>query len=266
MNKLLLSLRLFFQGAILSYVALFSWLRPTTYLASKVISPLTYMIFFVLLGTFATGRESAPFYIIGNAMQAVASSGIFGVTMSIGNDRQLGTLPYLFATPANRIVVFVGRAFVHVIDGMLGVVLMFLFGMILLGLDLSQANLLALSITILITAFSTSGLGLLMGSLSLITRNVTFVNNTVFYSLLVFSGANVDLDSLPAWGQAVSLVLPLNRGIVAARQIIAGGALAQVTPLLVGEVLIGLCYVLFGYFLFRWLEFQAKLYGTLEAI
>ena len=43
--------------------------------------------------------------------------------MSIGGDRWNGTLPYLFGTPANRLFMFLGRSFVHIIDGMLGVVI-----------------------------------------------------------------------------------------------------------------------------------------------
>jgi hypothetical protein len=38
-----------------------------------------------------------------------------------------------------------------------------------------------------------------------------------------------------------------------------------VVPLLVGEVLLGLLYLLIGYSLFRWFEYQAKRRGTLEA-
>ncbi|MFQ5577467.1 MAG: ABC transporter permease [Anaerolineae bacterium] len=266
MRKVTLNIRLFFEGAYLSYVALFRWLRPTTYLASKVVAPLTYMLFFVLLGTYATGKQNASFYVIGNAVQMAAVSGIFGVTMSITGDRWDGTLPYLFATPANRLALFVGRAFIHVIDGMLGVVIGLFWGVALLGLDLSAADPAALALTILVTTFSTSGLGLLLGCVSLITRNVMFVNNTVFFLLLIFSGANIRLDTLPAWMQAVSQALPLTRGIASARQIVTGQGVAHVAPLLAAEFLIGAGYIFLGYVMFRWFEYQAKRRGTLEAI
>ncbi|NLG70608.1 MAG: ABC transporter permease [Chloroflexi bacterium] len=266
MNSLVTNLRVFWQGTILSYIALFHWLEPVTYLASKVLMPLAQILFFTLLGTFATGRDTTSFYVIGNAIQIAAVSGIYGVTMSIGGDRWNGTLPYLFGTPANRMALFVGRAFIHVIDGMLGVVIGLLWGTAVLGLDLSQANLPALALTILVTTFSTSGLGLLMGCLSLITLNVMFVNNTVYFALLIFSGANIPLASLPPWMLAVSQALPLTRGIAAARQIIAGAGLADVGSLLAGEFLIGCLYVLVGYRMFRWFEYQAKRKGTLETV
>ncbi len=266
MHKLLVNLRLFWEGALLSYIALFHWLQPATYLASKILMPLWQILFFTFLGMYATGPSSASFYIIGNAIQICAINGIFGVTMSVGEERWVGTLPYLFGTPANRLVMFVGRAFVHVLDGMLGVVLAFAWGVLLLGLDLSHADLPALGLTIVVATVSTSGMGLLLGCLSLITLNVMFVNNSVYFLLLVFSGANLPLSALPGWMQAVSWFLPLTRSIAAARALIAGSSLAEVAPLLAGELLVGAGYVFVGYALFRWFELEAKRRGTLEAM
>lgn len=258
------NLRIFFQGAYLSYIALFAWLRPVTYMASKVIMPLNQILFFTFLGISATGRDSASFYIIGNALQIAAVSGIYGVTFSVGGERWSGTLGYLFGTPANRMFLFLGRAFFHILDGMLGVVLGFIWGVVLLGLDLSNADLPALALTIVITTISTSGLGLLMGCLSLITRNIMFVNNTVYFLLLVLSGANIPLDVLPDALRSLSFALPLTRGIQASRALIEGGSLTQVSGLLLGELVVGFAYAVAGYGLFRWFELQAKRIGSLE--
>jgi ABC-2 type transport system permease protein len=266
MKTLTTNLHIFWQGTILSFMALFGWLRPVTYVASKIVSPLMQMFFFTFLGTYATGPENAHFYVIGNAVQIAALSGIYGVTMSIGGERWSGTLVYLFGTPANRLMMFFGRAFMHIIDGVIGVVIAFTWGVLLLGLDLSQTNLPALGLTIIVTTISTSGLGLLMGCLSLVTANVGFVNNTVYFMLLIFSGANVDINILPGWMQALSNVLPLTRGIASARALIAGAGLQDVLPLLVQELGIGLAYGLLGYFLFKWVEVSAKRRGTLETI
>ena len=113
MRALVINIRLFWQGTLLSYIALFQWLRPVTYAASKILMPLAQKMFFVFLGSYATSPSNIDFYIIGNAVQITAVSGIFGVTMSIGNERWMGTLPYLFGTPANRFFLFFGRAFMQ---------------------------------------------------------------------------------------------------------------------------------------------------------
>jgi ABC-2 type transport system permease protein len=258
------NLRLFWQGTIFSYVALFAWFRPTTYAASKILMPLAQMIFFTFLGSYASGGTNVDFYVIGNAIQIVAVSGIFGVTMSIGGDRWAGTLPYLFGTPANRMMLFFGRAFMHIFDGALGVLIALGWGAVLFNVDFSQTNFSALGLTILVTTISTCGLGLLMGCLSLITANVMFVNNTVYFLLLIFSGANVAIDTLPSWMQTSSQTLPLTRGIASARTLIAGGSLADVAPLLLGEI--GIIYGWLGYILFKWFEIQAKRKGSLETV
>ncbi len=266
MKTLTSNLRLFWQGTVLSYTALFAWLQPVTYMASKIVMPLTQMLFFTFLGSFATGPGNAHFYVIGNAVQIAAVNGIFGVTMSIGGERWSGTLVYLFGAPANRMAMFFGRAFMHIIDGAIGVVVAFLWGVLLFKLDLTQTNLPALALTILVTTLSTCGLGLLMGCLSLITANVMFVNNTVYFLLLIFSGANVDINILPGWMQFLSNALPLTRGIASARALIAGAGMQEILPLLLQELGIGLVYGLLGYFLFQWVEVSAKKRGTLETI
>src|SRR3972149_6613045 len=230
MRKLVLNLRLFIDGALLSYIALFRWLQPHTYLASKVVMPLAQILFFTLMGIFASGPGNAAFYAIGNAIHLASINGIYGVTMSIGGDRWSGALPYIFGTPANRLVLFSGRAFFHVLDGMLGVIMGLAWGVLLFGLDLSQADLGALALTILITPFSTSGLGILLGCVSLVSIETMFVNNTFYFLLLAFSGANIPLTEMPGWMQSVGWGLPLTRGIAASRQLIAGSPLAEGAP------------------------------------
>lgn len=264
LDRIWVNTRIFFEGAYYSYRALFRWLRPATYLASKVFAPLTIMIFFVFIGAYSSGSNSASFYVIGNSLIFAASSGIFGVTMSIGGERWSGTLPYLFGSPANRMAIFVGRALLHILDGMLGVFIGLGWGMLLFGLNMGDTDPAALILIILITTFSTSGLGLLMGCLSLITRNVMLVNNTAYFLLLVFSGANIPVEELPKWMQAVSNVLPLTRGVACTRTIINGGSLNDILALLKEEVLIGVLLTITGFFLFKIFEIQAKKLGTLD--
>jgi ABC-2 type transport system permease protein len=266
MSRFRAGARVFFTSAYYSYIALFRWFRPTTYMASKVVMPLAQILFFTLLGMYAQGRESASFFVIGNAVQLAAINGTYGVTMSVGGERWAGTMGYLFGAPASRMLIFVGRAFMHVIDGMLGVVLGLLWGMLLLGVDLSQTDLAALALTIIITAASTSGMGLLLGCLSLITRNIMFINNTVYFLMLAICGANVPVSSLPRWVQSVSYALPLTRGIASARELVGGASLQSVAALLRGELAVGAAYVLVGYVLFRQFEIQAKKRGTLEVM
>lgn len=264
MERMIASLRVFLSGTWLAYNALFDWVNPAGYIVSKVLGPFTYLVFFVSLGISATGRNTAEFYIVGNAMVMASVSGFVALSLAIVNERSYGTLTYLVASPANRLAVFFGRALINILDGATTVVICFAWGLVL-GLDLSRCNLPGLALAVLVVTFSTTGLGLLVGSASYVTLNVLFIVNTVFFLLLVFSGANVPLDKLPDWMQAFSSLLPLTRGIQAARLFVTGTPLAEVWPLLAGELVVGVTYALAGFAVFRWFETQARRRGTLEA-
>ncbi len=265
MNKFTSSLRIFFSGAWLSYTALFSWTTPNSYIACKIFLPITQMLFFVYLGVAASGRDAINFYIVGNAIQMVAINGIYGVTEVVGVEREIGTLIYLLGSPANRAAVFLGRALFNILDGITTVIICFLWG-VLLGLDLSHTDFVSLAIIIAVTAFSTCGFGLLLGSLSLLSVNIMFLNNTIYFLLLVFSGANLPLEKMPVWIQMIRNFLPLSRGIQSARLLVDGKPINEIWPIIIGELTVGIVYALLGLTLFYILELQARRSATLEVV
>ena len=91
-------------------------------LPSKVLMPLAQILFFTFLGSTHQAHRCG-LLCDWQCDTDYCHQRIFGVTMSIGGDRWTGTLPYLFGTPANRLMLFFGRAFMHILDGTLGVVM-----------------------------------------------------------------------------------------------------------------------------------------------
>ena len=107
---------------------------------------------------------------------------------------------------------------------------------------------------------------LLLCSLVLVTAIVMFVNNLLYFLLPIVSGANVPLQQLPGWIQAISSVLPLTRGIAATRLLVGGASLSEAAPLLWGELGTGVMCSLLGYDLFTIFELEAKRRGSLELV
>mgnify|MGYP001032087764 CR=1 FL=1 len=219
-----------------------------------------------MLGMYATGPGTAGYYVIGNAVMTAAMSGVYGVTITVDQERWEGTLVYLFGAPVNRFLVFFGRAFIHLIDGFLGVVMALGAGALLFGVNLGQAHWSSLVLTILAVVFSTSGFGLLVGSLSLRYLNGYFFMNFAYLLLLALTGVNFPVTKLPLAVQWVASGLPLTRGVAAARLAAQGAGLSAVAPLLAGELVVGLAYLLVGYAVFLQLEVLAKRLGTLERV
>lgn len=255
----------FARSTWLQYVALFQWATPLGYFAYKVVLPVTQIVFFVQLGVFATGPGNALYFALGNSLQLTANAGIFGVIATVSNERQYGTLPLLLASPANRLVTFMSRSFVNVLDGIVSVIFGLVVTALLYGLDLRTANLLLLGLCIVIISVTTAGLGLLFGSLGLVMRDSIIIANVVYYGLLILCGVNFPVARLPLVLQAVAYALPLTRGVEAARQAVRGADIGQVGGLLAGELLVGAIYAGLGYTLFRVLEGWARRGGLQEA-
>ncbi|HVB77219.1 MAG TPA: ABC transporter permease [Candidatus Nitrosotalea sp.] len=255
----------FARSCWFQYRAMFNWATPIGYLSYKLLQPVGQILFFTQLGIFAQGRSHALYFALGNAIQLTAINGVFGVVMTVANERQYGTLPLLLGAPQNRLVSFLGRATIHILDGISGVVVGLIIAVALYGLDLSHADIGGLAICIVLVSFTTAGLGLMFGSVGLIMRDVMIVGNTVYYLMLVVCGVNIPVDRLPHWLQLVSYSIPMTRGIEAARLAVAGQSLERILPLLAGELAVGVLYAMVGYALLLLLENRARRGGLQEA-
>lgn len=258
------SLRVFFFGGVISYRALFNWLRPEIYIPTMLGSPIFQIVFFAKLGDYA-GVENDAFFVVGNALQVSAMAGIYGMTMTIANERYFGTLSSLLATPAPRLALFLGRAVPLIANGLLISLFGFAVGVLLLDFTLPAKGLPGLGLILLVTAFACTSFGLLLGSIGLRARDVFFISNLVYFLMLLLCGVNIRPDSLPGWMQSISHALPLTRGIEAARGVaIANRSFSDVASLVWGELAVGLSYALAAYLLFRFLEVEARRRATLE--
>lgn len=262
-------IRLFASNAVFSFKAQFDWLYPPMWITMKLVLTLSQMSFFVFVGQFASTPETAAYTVayiaIGNAIQTMSWNTVFSVINITGQDKWGGTLPLLLATPAPRLPVFVGRAMIHVFDGILSVAISFAFAAFLFGVNLSNANVLALIVVIFLTSFTMSGFGLLIGGFSFHFRNPMVFANIFTFVLLIFCGVNFPVTALPAALQPISLIFPLTYGINAGRLAVAGKTLMDVSLLLGQMLIVGFIAMFVGYALFRLFENMARKSGKLEA-
>jgi ABC-2 type transport system permease protein len=255
--------RVFFVGGAISYRALFNWISPLLYTTTMLGSPLFQVLFFTYLGRYA-GSEDDLFFIVGNAVQVSAMSGIYGMTMGIANERQYGTLSPLLATPANRLAMFTGRALPFIANGLVVSAFGFAVGWLLLDFEPAAGSVPALAFVVLVTTCSCVALGMLIGSIGLRARDVFFGANLVYFLMLLCCGVNVAIDDLPAWMGAIGRALPMTHGIEAAREVAAGAPLSDVWGVLLAEALIGLAYATVAYGLFRYFEAEGRRSASLE--
>lgn len=257
------SLRIFFVGGLISFRALFNWLSPWIYIPSLLVAPIVQILLFAYMGR-AAGQESDTFYVIGNAVQYSAIPCLFAMANTVAGERWTQTLGIVLVTPANRVALFLGRSLPVVVNGFFVSMFSLVVGGLLLGVRLPGSAWLPLALIVAIAAVSCTGLGLANAALGLRVRETAVMSNVLFGLLLIFSGANVPVDALPGWMEAVSRWLPLTHAIEAAREVAAGAALADVSGLIGRELTLGVLYGALGLAALRLLEAEGRRKATLE--
>ena len=259
------SIRLTWIQARLSYSGRFAIISPFGYVAAKLGFPFFLMLFFVYMGKFV-GISNPLYIVIGNVMLIPAAYGMSGVTYSIGDERVWGTLSYLLGSPAPRLPIFTGRALFYMIDGSLTSLLGFIIAALVFHIQAASIDIPMLTLCILLLAITSSGLGFLFGSISLITRDGWIYLNTFLSALYILVGVNFPVTVLPPALRVISYGLPLTRGILAARMALAGAGWDSIAHLIVGEALVGAVYILTGYLCFRLILRRSMRFGLLDAI
>jgi ABC-2 type transport system permease protein len=256
-------LRVFFVGGLTSFRALFGWLNPYIYVPMLVITPLFQMLFFAYLGR-TSHAQSDAYFVVGNAFVAASFPGLWGTGWCIAAERRTQTLGTLLSSPASRLALFLGRALPPIANGFITAAFCFTTGRLLLRFNPQLSTLPGIALATLAATFSCSAMGLTVGALGLRGRNVTALNNAVLIVFLIATGANVPLQRLPGWLQAIGACLPLTHGIKAARKSLAGAGIDQVGHLLILEVAVGVAYLLVGVAALKFFEFESRRTASLE--
>jgi ABC-2 type transport system permease protein len=263
-RSLLHNVRLFFSQAWLSYHTRFAITHPFGYFTAKFGFSFFLMIFFIFMGKFV-GFTNPLYIIIGNIILIPANSGACGLTLAIGEEREWGTLSYVIGSPASRALVFIGRATFYIIDGFATALIGLGFVALIFKMDTSLINLPLLLVCILLVSITSTGLGFVFGSISLINRDSWTILSTFLSALYILVGVNFPVDALPWLLQKVAYLLPLTRGLMAARLILNGAGWGSINSLMIGEILVGVVYILLGYLYFIFIEKRSTISGTLDA-
>ncbi len=132
------------------------------------------------------------------------------------------------------------------------------------GVDFSSANLLSLSLVIIITAFSMTGFGLMLSSFGLYLRTSMVLANIFLFAELLFCGVNFPISYLPEGLRVFSYIFPMTYGTDAARAAVAGSSVGEIGVLLLAQLFVGSMAILLGYIWMKLFEYIARSKGTLE--
>ncbi|MGF7056807.1 ABC transporter permease [Brassicibacter mesophilus] len=258
-------MRKFFRQSLLYFKALFGWLDPKIYLIMKIIDPSLNMIFYSLLVKYVYKSSDITPWIIGNAFLLCTRNSVFVVGSLLRNERYQGTLKLIVASPANKFLAFIARSFFNIFDAALTVTIGLLIGVFVFKIDLSGINYFQFSLSILIAMVGGMSIGLVLGSIALVIREIHMFLNVAAMLLFILTGASYPIERLPNFAVIISKLIPITRSIEASRMIAAKGSSTLIYTLLSKELLLSMFYIFVAYFLFKYFEKKSRVDAALDA-
>jgi ABC-2 type transport system permease protein len=220
--------------------------------------------FFALIGRLLNSARETRFLLIGNAVYMVTMIAMFAC-VSAAWERETGTLPLLIASPSSAFAVFAGRSINWMIDGTAcAAISLFALGPLFRVPAPWPQALLAVPIIACI-ALSTTCFALVLAGIVLRHLNQrSLVTNIGYFTLMLLSGVEVPVASLPPGIRVISECLPLTHGLQAIRQLYSGAPLNQVAAQACLEILTGTCWFGIAWLAFIHFARQGRRTGSIE--
>ena len=226
--------------------------------------PFVTLVFYCVMAGFAFGTADVTDWVIGNAFMLCTNTCLFSLGTCFVGERYYGRIRSIIVGKTSKFEIVLQKGFFAAIVSVATTLAGFALGCLVFKIDLTRIPWGSLLIVLIIAMFATMGLGMFLSVLGLISHQIHMISNVMWYVLLIFTGTNFPISQLPGGVQIISYLLPMTRSIAAARELVAGANLRQVTELLLGEIAVAVLYLAIAAVVIKQAERIAIRKGTLE--
>lgn len=237
-----------------------------TYLMVDLSLPILQMLCYSLIAYYAYGSEKVSRWMIGNSLLVVAFTAIYRVGFLLSSEKYNGTLSLLVASKTKLWEISFTSAFSTIIQSLLSVFIGVTVISLLLHIPWTTSKVTAFLLVLLIAVFVSMSFGFLFSCFILVSTEVHLVTNTASQILLIFTGANFPISSLPKVFQFIPPILPLTRSISVAQSIMDGNMQVGFLNPLKAEMILGFIYLLIAVVVLHTMEKVAIKNGSLDML
>lgn len=225
--------------------------------------PVITLVFYCLLAAYSFQTTDLTHWVIGNSFLMCVNTCIFGLGSLFRSERYSGRLRSIIAAPCNLFSVVLSYGFIPAILAMGSVILGFVVGAVVFGIDFSGVNLGLAILTIFCAMICASCFGLLLSVFGLVSDGMHLILNMMNYILMIFTGAEFPVSQLPAVCRVISRVLPLTRSIEAMNLLFANdfNGFAQ---LLIGELAMATVYAVAAVSVLKYADRACRMAGKYD--
>lgn len=169
------------------------------------------------------GGKYFPFALLGIAFSTYLGAGLGSFSGQLRQEQMMGTMESLLVTPTRSSTILISMALWNFIFASFEVLIYLVLGVFVFGVDLSDTNLPAALLTLVLTIASFSSLGIISASFIMILKRGSPVNWVVSTISEVLGGVFFPIAILPAWVKIISYLLPITYSLRAMRLAVLKG-------------------------------------------
>jgi ABC-2 type transport system permease protein len=175
-----------------------------------------------MFGGFGMVDVSVPSY----TAMIIATSGLISITVIIATYRESGVLRRFKATPLTPITLLAADVIVIFVMTSLGMLLLIVSARLVFGLRFT-GNILTLVLAFSLSCLSFFSLGFVLSGLLRTARTAQIVGMTLFFPMIMLSGATIPLETMPENIRMYSSFLPLTYVVKLLKGLWFGGTWAE---------------------------------------
>ena len=143
---------------------------------------------------------------------AICAGGVMGLPLVVSDYRSRKILKRFKVTPIDPALILAVQAFIYALYSIASLLLVYATGAVFFGYELKGSWLLFLGAYLLVM-LSMFSIGLLVGGISPDTKIAGAAASLLYFPMLIFSGATLPYEVMPAAFQKAADLLPLTQGI-----------------------------------------------------
>lgn len=143
---------------------------------------------------------------------AICAGGVMGLPLVVSDYRSRKILKRFKVTPIDPALILAVQAFIYALYSIASLILVYATGAVFFGYELkgSWLSFLGAYLLVMLSMFS---IGLLVGGISPDTKIAGAAASLLYFPMLIFSGATLPYEVMPAAFQKAADLLPLTQGI-----------------------------------------------------
>jgi ABC-2 type transport system permease protein len=209
------------------------------------------------------GNDYFSFAIVGVVFNTYMGVALGAVSGPIRAGQTIGFLEVILASRTRLQTHILGTAVYPFLMGTVFVMLFLVFSWLLLRADLSQANVPAAVVMVLVSMASVLGLGIISGAFVLAYKEGDPINLVISQAAFFLSGVIYPVEVLPTWLLAGSAALPHTYALEGMRlALLSGYSVSQLTPQIGPLLIFSLVTVPIGIVAFRLAMHRARVEGS----